>query len=116
MEQTLYDILGVERIANARDLKRAYRRLARKYHPDVSDDPDGERKFKDVAEAYGTLKRPHKRTEYDSWLSSSQSPQVLTAGFGIWSSWVLWMHGWATWERAWYEAIGHPFVESDGAF
>jgi curved DNA-binding protein len=47
-----YVILGVEPRASADDIKRAYRRLAHKYHPDVSDDPDGECKFKELGEAY----------------------------------------------------------------
>jgi curved DNA-binding protein len=50
-----YDILGVKRDAGADAIKKAYRKLAHKYHPDVSKDPAGEEKFKEVAEAYDTL-------------------------------------------------------------
>ena len=53
-----YAILGVERDASADDIKTAYRRLARKYHPDVSKEKDAEEKFKEMAEAYETLKDP----------------------------------------------------------
>ena len=60
-----YGILGVERGAGADDIKKAYRKLAHKYHPDVSKDPQGEEKFKEVAEAYETLKNPEKRAAYD---------------------------------------------------
>ena len=60
-----YAILGVERGASADDIKKAYRKLAHKYHPDVSKDPQGEEKFKEVAEAYETLKNPEKRAAYD---------------------------------------------------
>ena len=60
-----YAILGVERTAGEDDIKKAYRKLARKYHPDVSKDPKGEEKFKDVAEAYQTLKDAEKRAAYD---------------------------------------------------
>jgi curved DNA-binding protein len=60
-----YSILGVERGASADDIKKAYRKLAHKYHPDVSKDPQGEEKFKEVAEAYETLKNPEKRAAYD---------------------------------------------------
>lgn len=60
-----YSILGVERGASADDIKKAYRKLAHKYHPDVSKDPRGEEKFKEVAEAYETLKNPEKRVAYD---------------------------------------------------
>ncbi|MEB0136248.1 DnaJ C-terminal domain-containing protein [Actimicrobium sp. CCC2.4] len=60
-----YDTLGIERDATLDDIKKAYRKLAHQYHPDVSKDPKGEEKFKAVAEAYATLKNPEKRAEYD---------------------------------------------------
>jgi curved DNA-binding protein len=60
-----YAILGVPRDAAAEDIKTAYRRLARKYHPDVSKEKDAEAKFKEMAEAYETLKDPEKRAAYD---------------------------------------------------
>jgi curved DNA-binding protein len=60
-----YAVLGVERNASAEAIKKAYRKLAHKYHPDVSKDPAGEEKFKEVAEAYETLKTPEKRAAYD---------------------------------------------------
>lgn len=60
-----YDLLGVERDASADDIKRAYRKLARKYHPDVSTEADAENRFKEIAEAYETLKDPEKRAAYD---------------------------------------------------
>jgi curved DNA-binding protein len=61
-----YDILGVPRDAAEADIKKAYRKLAHKYHPDVSKEKDAEAKFKDVAEAYATLKDPEKKAAYDS--------------------------------------------------
>lgn len=60
-----YQILGVERTASLDDIKKAYRKLAHLYHPDVSKDPKGEEKFKEAAEAYATLKNTEKREEYD---------------------------------------------------
>lgn len=60
-----YAMLGVERTATQDDIKRAYRKLARKYHPDVSKEPDAEARFKDVAEAYEALKDAEKRAAYD---------------------------------------------------
>jgi curved DNA-binding protein len=69
-----YSIMGVERGASAEDIKKAYRKLARQYHPDVSKDPAGEEKFKEVAEAYETLKSPEKRAAYDQ-LGSYQPGQ-----------------------------------------
>ncbi len=60
-----YEILGVPRDATADAIKKAYRKLARQYHPDVSKDPKGEEKFKDVSEAYKALKDPEARAAYD---------------------------------------------------
>jgi len=60
-----YSILGVERGASADVIKNAYRKLARKYHPDVSKEKDAEERFKDIAEAYKTLKDPETRAAYD---------------------------------------------------
>jgi len=60
-----YSALGVERTASSAEIKQAYRKLAHKYHPDVSKDPAGEEKFKEIAEAYSTLKDADKRAAYD---------------------------------------------------
>ncbi len=60
-----YTTLGVGREASADDIKRAYRRLARKFHPDVSKEPDAEARFKEMKEAYEVLKDPEKRAAYD---------------------------------------------------
>lgn len=60
-----YAVLGVGRDAKADEVKRAYRRLARKYHPDVSKEKDAEDRFKEVQEAYEVLKDPEKRAAYD---------------------------------------------------
>jgi curved DNA-binding protein len=60
-----YAVLGLERGASQDEVKKAYRRLARKYHPDVSKEPQAEERFKEVAEAYETLKDPDKRAAYE---------------------------------------------------
>jgi len=70
-----YDIMGVARDATQDDIKRSYRKLARKYHPDVSDDPQAEERFKEVGEAYEVLKDPEKRAAYDQLGAKWQSGQ-----------------------------------------
>lgn len=70
-----YKVLGVARNANADDIKKSYRRLARKYHPDVSKEKDAEQKFKEVQEAYEVLKDPEKRAAYDQLGSEWKSGQ-----------------------------------------
>jgi curved DNA-binding protein len=60
-----YSILGVSREATADDIKKSYRKLARKYHPDVSKETGAEEKFKEVAEAHEVLRDPEKRAAYD---------------------------------------------------
>lgn len=60
-----YAVMGVERDASQDDIKRAYRKLARKYHPDVSKEADAEARFKELGEAYEVLKDPEKRAAYD---------------------------------------------------
>ena len=82
-----YEILGVPRNATQDDVKRAYRKLARKFHPDVSKDPDAEVRFKELGEAYAVLKDPEKRAAYDQmgsqWKTGQdfQPPPGWDAGF-----------------------------------
>jgi curved DNA-binding protein len=70
-----YGVLGVDRKAGADDIKKAYRRLARKYHPDVNSDPDAEDRFKEVGEAYEVLSDPEKRSAYDALGANWQDHQ-----------------------------------------
>jgi len=66
LEKDYYKVLGVAKDVAAQDLNKAYRKLARKYHPDANpDDPKAEDKFKELSEAYSVLNDPEKRKEYD---------------------------------------------------
>lgn len=65
-----YQILGVERNASENDIKKAYRNLAKKYHPDVNKSSDAETKFKEIQEAYEILSDPSKKRQYDAFLNS----------------------------------------------
>lgn len=62
-----YELLGVDRQASGEEIQRAYRRLARRYHPDVNKDPGAEERFKDVSEAYDVLSDPDARARYDAF-------------------------------------------------
>ncbi|HEY2142612.1 MAG TPA: DnaJ C-terminal domain-containing protein [Solirubrobacteraceae bacterium] len=63
--QDYYEALGVPGDASAEDIRRAYRKLARKYHPDVNKEPGAEDRFKQISEAYEVLRDPDKRARYD---------------------------------------------------
>lgn len=73
-----YTIMGIPRTASSEDIKRAYRRLARKYHPDVSKEPGAEERFKELGEAYEVLKDEEKRAAYDQLGQHWQAEQDFT--------------------------------------
>ena len=76
-----YKILGVERDADDDTIKRAYRKLARKYHPDVSSEDDAAEKFREANEAYEVLKDPEKRAAYDQLGRGGGARQGAGGGF-----------------------------------
>jgi curved DNA-binding protein len=88
-----YKILGVEPDADQDEIRRVYRKLARKYHPDVSKESDAESRFKDISEAYEVLKDPEKRAAFDQVRSNPggfggpgggwQPPPGFERGFGF---------------------------------
>jgi curved DNA-binding protein len=92
-----YAILGLGRGATQDQIKTAYRRLARKYHPDVSKEADAEERFKEVAEAYQTLKDAEKRTAYDQ-LGTHAAGQEFKPP--------------PDWQQHWQSAGESPFAEN----
>ena len=75
-----YQILGVDRGASEDDVQRAYRKLARKYHPDVSKEAGAEDRFKEIGEAYDVLKDPEKRQKYDRFGAAWKQAQQRGGG------------------------------------
>src|SRR5262245_22183860 len=77
----LYAVLGVRSDASDEEIKRAYRKLAREFHPDVSEDPEGEQLIKEINAAYETLKDPVRRRQYDLF-GSGRMPAADAFPFG----------------------------------
>ncbi|KAI5617586.1 dnaJ-like subfamily B member 9 isoform X1 [Silurus asotus] len=75
-----YDILGVPKDASERQIKKAFHKLAMKYHPDKNKNPDSEAKFREIAEAYETLSEEKKRREYDRLRQSAFSSEDMNRG------------------------------------
>lgn len=84
-----YKVLGVDKKASQKEIKAAYRKLARKYHPDVNDDAGAEERFKEINEAYEVLSDSEKRTKYDQLGSDWQRWQQRGGGSSDfdWSRW-----------------------------
>src|SRR5680860_1662355 len=78
MKRDYYEILGVDKGADEKQIKKAYRALAHRFHPDVNDhDPDTEEKFKEATEAYEILSDPEKRNIYDTY--GPTAPEAVVA-------------------------------------
>ena len=76
-----YEVLGLERSASDNDIKKAYRTLAKKYHPDLNKAPDAADKFKEIQEAYEVLSDAQKRAAYDQYGFAGVDPQQGFQGF-----------------------------------
>jgi molecular chaperone DnaJ len=81
MARDYYEILGVQRDADKEDIKRAYRRLARKYHPDVNREPGAEDQFKEINRAYEVLSEPETRARYDRFGEAGISGAGAAGGY-----------------------------------
>lgn len=83
VDKDFYKILGVPKDASEADIKKAYRKLARKYHPDQNqDDPSAEQKFKDLSEAYAALSDPEERQQYDAIRAMGSGARFSAGGPG----------------------------------
>jgi molecular chaperone DnaJ len=83
VDKDFYRVLGVGKDASKDDIKRAYRKLAQKHHPDANkDDPGAEARFKEVSEAYAILSNPEKRAQYDQMRSFVEAGGERIYGFG----------------------------------
>jgi len=80
-QKDFYEILGVSKTASAEEIKRAYRKLALKWHPDKNKSADAEEKFKEINQAYEVLSNPQKRRQYDQFGQSAFSGG-FSGGFG----------------------------------
>ena len=80
--KSYYDILGVSKNADEKEIKSAFRKLAKQYHPDINKEPDAEAKFKEISEAYAVLGDAEKRKQYDQFGHEAFTQGASQGGFG----------------------------------
>jgi len=115
MSKNFYDILWVDKKASAEEIKKAYRKLAMKYHPDRAkgDKKEAEKKFKEIGEAYDTLSDPEKKKNYDMFGSAKSNPFWGWASYssaGWWFEDIFW---WAWRSSGWFWWGGFEFNMED---
>ncbi|MGY3766887.1 molecular chaperone DnaJ [Vagococcus vulneris] len=81
-KRDFYEVLGVSKTATDDEIKKAYRKLSKKYHPDINKEPDAEQKFKEISEAFEVLSDPQKRAAYDQYGHASTNPNFGAGGAG----------------------------------
>lgn len=93
-QKDYYAVMGISADASAHDIKMAYRRLARKFHPDLNKEADAEKNFKDLGEAYEVLKDPEKRKVYDQMRAQPQAQydSAYASGQDRPHAWTDWGH------------------------
>ena len=77
-----YDVLGVSKNADEKEIKSAFRKLAKQYHPDINKEPGAEEKFKEIGEAYAVLSDPEKKKQYDQFGHEAYTQGASQGGFG----------------------------------
>lgn len=80
--KSYYDVLGVSKTATDAEIKSAFRKLAKQYHPDINKEPGAEEKFKEIGEAYAVLSDPEKRKQYDQFGHEAYTQGAAQGGFG----------------------------------
>lgn len=111
-----YAILGVPENADQKTIKKAFRQLARQYHPDANpDNPDAEQRFKEINEAYEVLSDPEKRAKYEELRHSYQAWQRMGGQPGGFD-WSQWIGGAPGGMRVEYHTVGDPFSDFSDFF
>ena len=103
-----YATLHIDRCASCAEIKSAFRTLAQRFHPDVTKDRDGERKFKDVAEAYRTLKRHDSKATYDRQINNFCADHAVP-------TMVVFSIGYVSWGLALFQTYSWFWLNQGGS-
>ena len=89
-KRDFYEVLGISKTANADEIKRAYRKKAKQYHPDICKEPDAEEKFKEVQQAYTQIMKEKQQGYAGGYQNSSAQSGAVWRIRRIWQLWRLW--------------------------